>query len=105
VDSSETAASEVGVLPLFVPAAFRGHVKKLKGASLAVFLVYVSRASKAEGIAWPSIGGLSRDTGLSPNSVKKARRLLIEGGYLTEFAQERDGGIFGKKKFKVLCQF
>jgi hypothetical protein len=93
-------------LPLFVPATFRDvHVKKLKGAALAVFLIYVSRANK-ERVAWPSIGGLARDTGLSPNSVKKARRFLMENGYLEEFTQDRgDSGAFGKKKFRVACYF
>jgi hypothetical protein len=101
--SSESPES----LPLFVPATFRDvHVKKLKGAPLAVFLIYVSRADIKERIAWPSIGGLARDTGLSPNSVKKARRFLMENGYLEEFTQDRgDSGAFGKKKFRVACYF
>lgn len=52
-----------------------------KPAALAVFWDYVSRANY-EGIAWPSVAGLSRDTGWSHRTCFEARKWLVECGAL-----------------------
>lgn len=90
-----------GALAPFVPRWFREALKHLSGSELKVLLVYVSRANK-RGEAFPSIGGLCADTGLGVNAVKSARSSLVAMGLLVEIAQERHGGRFGHKTFRLV---
>lgn len=50
-------------------------------AALAVYWIYASRTNN-EGVAWPSLRGLSRDTGWSVNACSKAREWLVKHGAL-----------------------
>lgn len=47
-----------------------------KVAALSVYWIYVSRANY-EGVAWPTIVGLNRDTGWSKDTCSEAKALLI----------------------------
>lgn len=47
-----------------------------KPATLAVYWIYVSRTNH-EGVAWPTIRGLKRDTGWSADSCAEARTWLV----------------------------
>jgi len=86
---------------VFVSAAFREQcLARLKGAPLSVYLAYCSHANK-EGIAWPSLLSLARSTGYGINAVKRAKQTLIEMGLLVPIEQSREGGQFGRKKFRV----
>lgn len=86
---------------LFVSAAFREQcLAQLKGAPLSVYLAYQSYANK-EGIAWPSLRSLAKFTGYGINAVKRARKALVEMGFLDPIKQDREGGQFGRKKFRV----
>lgn len=46
-------------------------------STVAVLWVYVARAN-SEGVAWPSVAGLSRDTGWGKTSVSDARKWLVD---------------------------
>lgn len=48
-----------------------------KPATLAVYWIYVSRTNN-EGVAWPTIRGLKRDTGWSADSCVDARAWLVK---------------------------
>lgn len=50
-------------------------------STLAVLLVYVARANN-EGVAWPSVAGLAKDTGWGKTSVSDARKWLADHGAL-----------------------
>jgi len=52
-----------------------------KPAALAVYWIYVSRTN-VDGVAWPTLRGLVRDTGWSINACKEARKWLVEHGAL-----------------------
>jgi hypothetical protein len=85
----------------FVPAWFRDKaLRHLSGSELKVLLVYIFRANK-RGEAFPSIGGLCVDTGLGVNAVKGARSSLVAKGLFAEIEQERHGGKFGRKAFRL----
>jgi len=86
---------------LFVPAWLRPLLKDLKGAPLAVFLCYASHADK-DGLAWPSVRLLQRETGYGKNSVKAARKKLLTLGLLATNGQDRPvAGKWGRKPFTV----
>lgn len=86
---------------IFVSSGFRERpLAQLKGAPLSVYLAYKSYANK-EGLAWPSLGTLARVTGYGINAVKRSKQTLIEMCLLTPIEQSRDGGQFGRKKFRV----
>jgi hypothetical protein len=87
-------------LPLFVPSWVRGILALLRGAPISVLLAYASHADR-DGLAFPSIGTLCRETGYGINSVKKGRALLIGMGMLIPLRQERERGQFGRKIFQV----
>jgi hypothetical protein len=76
------------------------YLAQLKGAPLSVYLAYKSYANR-EGFAWPSLQSLARSTGYGINAVKRAKQILIEMGLLTPIEQSREGGQFGRKKFRV----
>ena len=99
-DSRPVLEIPVGAKFPFVPRWLRDFVKNLSGAELTVLVIYISRADK-DGTAYPSIGCLREDTGLGINSVKAARTSLVKMGFLKEIGQERNGGEFGKKRFKL----
>jgi hypothetical protein len=105
-EDSEKLAHDVTTLPLFIPARFRDEwLKELSGSELLVFLAYVSRANK-EGLAWPSIECLCRDTGLSKNTVKAAKKSLVRRGLLGKVRQEMGKlGMFGKAIVRVRQRF
>lgn len=52
-----------------------------KPAALSVYWIYCARQNN-EGVAWPSLRGLSHDTGWSIDTVKEAREWLTEHGAL-----------------------
>lgn len=86
---------------LFVPSEFRkGFLSELKGAPLSVLCAYQSYANR-EGLAWPSLRTLARDTGYGINAVKAARRKLIDLGLLIPVDQSREAGRFCSKQFQV----
>jgi len=91
---------EPGALAPFIPRWFREAMRNLSGAEVKVLLVYISRADK-HGIAWPSIPSLCQDAGLGVNSVKSARSSLVATGSLRETDQERHGGKFSRKSFRL----
>lgn len=103
-DTGEKPKSEQAspVRQIFVPRWMRdGLIADLKGARLAVWLVYCSH-SNSQGEAWPSIGALARETGYDAGTVKLARRELIDMGLLTKIRQERgEHGEFGRSVFSV----
>ena len=85
----------------FVPAWVRNILPNLKGVRLAVLIAYWSRANK-DGLAWPSIQTLARDTGYGELAVKRGRKALVEMGFLLPVEQYRDtNGRWKKKVFRV----
>lgn len=52
------------------------HFRK-KPAALAVYWIYVSRTNN-EGVSWPTIRGLKRDTGWAADTCAEARAWLVE---------------------------
>jgi len=85
----------------FIPAWFRDLVvRNLSGSEWKVLSVYIARAN-IHGVAYPSVGGLCADTKLGINAVKRARTRLVAMGLLVEIAQERHGGKFGQKTFRL----
>lgn len=88
-------------LPAFIPAWLREKLDDLRGAPLSVFVAYASRANK-DGIAWPSLGCLAKDTGYGIRSCKAARKKLIEMKLLIPECQEREkGGKYGRRLFRL----
>lgn len=83
----------------FIPAWVREILPKLKGAPLAVLISYWSHANK-EGLAWPSIGTLVRETGYGRNTAKEARKILVTLGLLIPAEQRRTTvGRYERKPF------
>lgn len=72
----------------------------LSGPELKVYLAYWAHAN-GDDLAWPSLRSLCKTTGYGINTVKEARRGLIAKGLLIAIKQERKGGRFGKKVFRV----
>lgn len=60
------------------------HLRE-KPAALAVFWVYASRTNN-EGVAWPSLRGLERDTGWNKGTCQEGREWLVQHGALEEVA-------------------
>lgn len=86
---------------VFISSAFREQLlAPLKGAPLSIYLAYKSYANN-EGIAWPSLRSVARATGYGINAVKRGKLILMEMGLLTPLEQSREGGQFGRKKFRV----
>lgn len=86
--------------PPFIPAWLRKILRDLKGAPISVLVAYGSFANRG-GCAFPSIQTLCQVTGYGLESVKTARRVLLEKGLLSEVGQERSGGRFGRKIFRL----
>lgn len=84
-----------------MPAWIRDHLSSLKGAPLAVYCVYASRANH-QGQAWPSIASLRHETGFGERTIQAARSSLVEHGFLRHVAQKRQGGRFGTDLFEVV---
>lgn len=100
-DREELPQVSAKLLPPFFPIWLRERLRDLKGAPLSVFVIYGSRANK-EGLAWPSLGLLSKESGYGIRKCKEARALLIGMGLLIPVRQERvEGGKFGRMIFAV----
>jgi len=95
-----SSESSTKILRPFIPAWVRDILPSLKGAAASVALAYWSHANK-EGVAWPSVGALVRETGYGKNAVKLARKRLVAMGVLVPVEQNREGGRFGRKTFRV----
>src|SRR6185295_16293387 len=52
-----------------------------KPASLTVYWIYVSRMNN-EGVAWPSVAGLGKDTGWNKDTCMEGRAYLVSLGAL-----------------------
>jgi DNA-binding transcriptional MocR family regulator len=87
----------------FVPSWVREILADLKGAPVSVWIAYLSHADK-DGLAWPSNKSLARTTGYSETTVKKAKKYLIARGLLCADGQSRNGGKFGRKKFRAVTE-
>jgi len=87
----------------FVPSWVREILADVKGAPVSVWIAYLSHADK-DGLAWPSNKSLARTTGYSETTVKKAKKCLIAHGLLCADGQSRDGGKFGRKKFRAVTE-
>lgn len=87
----------------FVPSWVREILADFKGAPVSVWIAYLSHADK-DGLAWPSNKSLARTTGYSETTVKKAKKYLITRGLLCADGQSRDGGKFGRKKFRAVTE-
>ncbi len=70
--------------PAFVKmsTAFKGHMKKLKGAKLGIWL-YIALSINDQGTAYPGIEAIMRDTGFSNREVIDSIKEIVELGYLT----------------------
>ena len=70
--------------PAFVKmsTAFKKHMKKLKGARLAIWL-YIALSINDQGTAYPGIEAIMRDTGFSNREVIDSIREIEALGYLT----------------------
>ena len=85
----------------FIPAWVRKILPKLKGARCAVLVAYWSHAN-SDGLAWPSIELLEKETGYGKNTLKSARSALVSMGFLVPVQQHRDtDGRYRKKVFSV----
>ena len=61
------------------------------------------RANYPHNLAWPTVNGQSRDTGLSPSTIRRARRELINAGLVFVTGT---GGISGQQPvFRLLGRF
>jgi hypothetical protein len=96
-----SSSSRKNASQLFVGREYRENlISVLKGAPLSVHLAYQSFANR-EGLAWPSLRKLVKVSGYGINAVKEARRKLLSLGLLEPVEQEREGGRFGLKRFRV----
>lgn len=96
-EDSSKKQTRGSVLPLFVPAWIRPHLPQLKGGPLSVLVCYASHADR-NGIAFPSLMTLRRETGYGHGSVKRARKLLARVGLLKPLRQARSSsGQWGRK--------
>lgn len=70
--------------PAFVKmsTAFKKHMKKLKGAKLAIWL-YIALSINDQGTAYPGIEAIMRDTGFSNREVIDSIKEIAGLGYLT----------------------
>lgn len=84
---------------------FREALPLFGGGALKVWLAYKLRSNR-DGIAWPGLAALSKDTGLSHGSISRHRSELIKIGGLTPVgngSRNHDrGGRWGSPKFRVL---
>jgi hypothetical protein len=88
-------------LQVFIPAWVRKILPELKGAKLAVLVAYWNHANR-DGLAWPSIKLLEKETGYGKNTLKPARSALTKMGLLVPVQQYRDtDGRWRKKVFSV----
>jgi hypothetical protein len=88
-------------LQVFIPAWVRKILPELKGAKLAVLVAYWNHANR-DGLAWPSIRLLEKETGYGKNTLKPARGALTKMGLLVPVQQYRDtDGRWRKKVFSV----
>lgn len=99
--SQETIHPIPGTLPLFIPAWIRDFLPYLKGSALSVLIAYASHANR-QGIAFPSVFTLQRETNYGRVSVKAGRRSLVKLGLLRPLAQQRsEEGVWGRKEFRM----
>jgi len=75
-------------MPLFTAI----YEADLPPRAVLVYCNLKDRANKEEGIAFPSIGRIARDTGLSRSSVKRSIADLEKCGLLVKEYQWRDNG-------------
>lgn len=84
---------------------FREALPLFSSGALKVWLAYKLRSNR-DGIAWPGLAALSKDTGLSHGSISRHRSELIKIGGLTPVgngSRNHDrGGRWGSPKFRVL---
>src|SRR5690242_6356417 len=64
--------------------ARQGALKHLTGAQVKVLYAIETHANNETGIAWPGAATLAKETGLSEESVRKARKALIAKGFLRQ---------------------
>lgn len=85
----------------YIPSWFlKKFLSQVKGAALAVLIAYMSRAD-TDGWAFPSVGCLCKDTSYGRKAVKAGRKQLVDLGILIPGRQERKGGQYGKKYFRL----
>jgi biotin operon repressor len=80
--------------------AFKPHIKRLRGAPLAVWL-YISLSIDADGNAFPGIRTIADETGYSHQAVIDAIKYLEEQGYLSVKRGERRYNIY-KPEFAAI---
>lgn len=85
---------------------FRNAVKLLRKepAALAVYMIYVSRMDN-QAVAFPSIRGLSKDTGWSTRKVQDARTYLTTMGLLTRIDNPSDNPMDRRAFYRVNDSF
>lgn len=81
--------------------ALRDALPVLSGGELKVWIAYRLRANE-DGEAWPGLGVLAKDTGLSTGRASKHRNTLIAKGGLVPVGNTRGNrGTFGAPRFRV----
>lgn len=87
-----------------LPVGFRDHLWELKGARLAVWLAHLLHSNR-EGISWPGLELLEKETGLDRKAIFRARRWLQEHGWLEAVDGKQPRGArsrFESRRFRVL---
>ena len=86
-----------------VPVALRDHLWELKGARLPVWLAHYLHSNR-EGISWPGLELLEKETGLDRKAIFRARRWLRERGWLEPVDGKQRRGArsrFESRRFRV----
>lgn len=77
------------------PIKLRDRLHEFSGAQLKVWLAYLTHANKEfDGLAWPGLDLLRKETGLSDDYISKVRWELVKNGWLVSKGIIRKNGKF-----------
>lgn len=78
----------------------RNALPCISGGAFKIWAAYLVRAN-ADGVAWPGIETLARDTGLSRSQASRLRNKLVDDGWLLSAGTSRGArGTFGSPCFR-----
>lgn len=84
-----------------IPFEMRLRLGELKGVRLAIWLAYLLHSNR-DGVAWPGLRLLARETGYNLDVVSDARNELIRQGWLRRLESQRQaGGRFAAPRLAV----
>ncbi|MBI2327165.1 helix-turn-helix domain-containing protein [Candidatus Curtissbacteria bacterium] len=79
-----------------------GHLKRLGGNGFMVLYILYTRMNKNR-IAYPSLNGIARESGLHRNTVQAVIDKLVLNGWIEKVGQiEKYGGKYGNMQYRLL---